>query len=618
MGELPAARRFVAAQRAVTALAVAKALDIWGDRPPADFDAWLAAHADLLVALVVDAQAQAVEQAADYVGVALDAQGGDVAPQAHVDAGQLVGVAGDGRPLRSLMQGAVITARAAIARTADPGDPRFWRHGWAESGAAALVTRVQTSIADAGRVATGLGIIARPDVAYTRVLVGSSCSRCAILAGRVYRSRDAFDRHPRCDCRHVPRHLADLADDAALDVHAFFESLSPAEQDRTFTVAGAQAIRDGADPAQVVNARRGAAGLQPAAGGQMVETTTEGMTKRGIAFKVISRGDPVREAQIKAGKRPRLMPETIYQIADSREEAIELLRRNGYMGLPPFTAAPISKAIPKPATPKSMKPTPTVAVAKPAATKPAVTKPAKKKPARKKPARKKPVAPVLAPLTFGSDQEARKWFARVWPPRSSYPPDVADEYEVYSTNIGYQTINGALRQVKGDISKLHDPSLVLQDWQGNPMGVTPAEMLERVGRMDAGMLQAPAVPDTIAVARGTRWHEFQQLGIASEHDDLSGLVGQEYIGYSYTSASVSVDAAMIDMPVQMKITVPPGARAVYMAGDEHYDGALSSLPMENEILLDRNTKFVVDEVKKLPPVVPGDPPSWQVWARVVV
>lgn len=264
------ARRYYSEQRRLTARALDASASLWGELPPADFDVWFADHEAELVGIITSAQGAVVDQSLDYVGGALTSSGGDVAPDFDVDASQLVGVAGDGRPLGSLLYGAVIHARSAIAAYPDEKDrrsPAVQRRAWAEQGIAALITRTQTAIADAGRVAAGLGIIARPGVGYVRMLAGSSCSRCAVLAGRVYHSSIAFDRHPGCDCRHVPRHAADeSADLAALDVRAYFDSLSTSDQDKKFTKAGAQAIRDGADPAQVVNARRGAAGLQSASG----------------------------------------------------------------------------------------------------------------------------------------------------------------------------------------------------------------------------------------------------------------------------------------------------------------------------------------------------------------
>lgn len=103
----------------------------------------------------------------------------------------------------------------------------------------------------------------------------------------------------------------DRSDDLRTDPNAYFKSLSRAEQDKVFTKAGAQAIRDGADISQVVNIRR-KGGLYTAGGRKY---TRESTTKRGVV-----------------PKKQRLTPEQIYKdAAGDREAAITLLRQNGYL-----------------------------------------------------------------------------------------------------------------------------------------------------------------------------------------------------------------------------------------------------------------------------------------------
>jgi hypothetical protein len=139
------------------------------------------------------------------------------------------------------------------------------------------------------------------------MVVGGTCDRCLILAGRVYRWNAGFQRHPRCDCRHIPA-TEDVAGDLTTDPKAAFEAMPAAEQERVFGKAGAEAIRDGADMARVVNARRG----MYTAGGRLF--TREATTRRGT------------------GRRVRLMPEQIYREAEgNRGEAIRLLRLHGYI-----------------------------------------------------------------------------------------------------------------------------------------------------------------------------------------------------------------------------------------------------------------------------------------------
>lgn len=97
------------------------------------------------------------------------------------------------------------------------------------------------------------------------------------------------------------------------------------------------AIDDGADINQVVNASRGMQTVNFA--GRRLRVTTEGTTARGLAFRALSsRGTTTRNylgangsVTRNVARAPRLSPEAIYRIADSRGEAIRLLRINGYI-----------------------------------------------------------------------------------------------------------------------------------------------------------------------------------------------------------------------------------------------------------------------------------------------
>lgn len=170
---------------------------------------------------------------------------------------------------------------------------------------------VATQLADLARQAAGIAVTSRPRIGFIRIVGPGACARCVILAGRFYRWNDGFLRHPNCGCEHVST-LEATAEDLAQNPYEFFESLSEAEQDRTFTKAGAEAIRDGADISQVVNARRG-----------MTENgmfTTEGMTRRGYAGQLLG----------KDGQR--LTPEAIYaQAGGDRAKAVQGLVDNGYI-----------------------------------------------------------------------------------------------------------------------------------------------------------------------------------------------------------------------------------------------------------------------------------------------
>jgi hypothetical protein len=252
------------------------------------------------LAVVSSAQGIAATSSEAYVDAALRAQGGTTEAAARVTATSVVGVASDGRGLASLLEQPSITALTAIKGGATV--PRSLMAGRLE-----LDMIVRTQVADAGRVADGVALTVRPRVGYVRMVSAGACSRCIVLAGKHYGWNAGFLRHPNCHCRHIPA-AEDAAGDLRTDPRKVFDAMSQAEQDRVFTAAGAQALRDGADMGRVVNARRG----MYTAGGHRL--TTEATTRRGT------------------GKRIRLMPEQIYAEAEGdRDEAIRLLRLHGFI-----------------------------------------------------------------------------------------------------------------------------------------------------------------------------------------------------------------------------------------------------------------------------------------------
>lgn len=251
-------------------------------------------------------QLAAARDAVDSVPRMLREQGIRDDPAGTVDITTLAGQASDARPLDTLFM---------QAETASQFD-----------------MMVATQLQDVARVAASIAIAARPTVTgYVRMLNPPSCSRCAILAGKFFRWNAGFERHPRCDCRHIPSSEA-LAGDLTTDPKAYFNSLSEAEQQRVFTNTGAKAIRDGADPTQVVNARRNMASVGDdylvARGGKVRggsgagPAPTEGPDLLGF----------LRDAGSGVATGPgRMSPEGIYSVATSRAEAISLLRANGYL-----------------------------------------------------------------------------------------------------------------------------------------------------------------------------------------------------------------------------------------------------------------------------------------------
>lgn len=253
-----------------------------------------------------------------YVAATMTAWGAAPDPGGSLRAAAFAGIAADGRDLNTLLYLPVITTKQGIAAGLSDQDAMT-------AGLQQLLTMATSEVADAGRAATGVSITADRAVrGYVRVLSPPSCSRCVLLAGKEYGWNKGFQRHPHCDCVHLPVTRYQRGN-PAMDPGDYFHSLSHREQDRIFTIAGARAIRDGADIGQIVNARRG---MYPVGTGSgRLLATHEGMTKRGLAAKRLKR----LEAEGRAPARARLMPEAIYQLASDRDEAIRLLYRYGYL-----------------------------------------------------------------------------------------------------------------------------------------------------------------------------------------------------------------------------------------------------------------------------------------------
>jgi hypothetical protein len=152
---------------------------------------------------------------------------------------------------------------------------------------------VASLVQDAGNAAEQVSVATRPEIGWTRMLTPPSCSRCVVLAGRIYRYSDGFMRHPQDDCVTIPVAEGDetyTADPVELLKAGQVTGLSKADQ---------QAILDGADFGQVVNSRR-------------------------IASQLTEAGHTLTR-----GGRPT--PAGIYRLASDRAEALALLQRYRYI-----------------------------------------------------------------------------------------------------------------------------------------------------------------------------------------------------------------------------------------------------------------------------------------------
>lgn len=295
-------------------------------------ESWQYAVSAGLVGSMTAGQGEAAAHSDAYLAAVMAADGLTSDPSGRVDPVAFAGVAADGRPLKSLVYESVLEAKWLVEEV-----------GAAEvdamiGGLERLLRAVSTEVADAGRTATGAAIAGNRTInGYLRVVNPPACARCIILAGKEYGWNAGFQRHPKCDCVHMPAKLIKRSrhHPGAFDSQAYFKGLSPAEQNRIFTNKGAQAIRDGANISSVVNARRGM--YTADVYGRSVRATRDSATRRGAWFRA-ERQRAIQRGLIPQSGRgfrltsPRLRPEEIYRLAaGDRSQAIAMLHRFGYM-----------------------------------------------------------------------------------------------------------------------------------------------------------------------------------------------------------------------------------------------------------------------------------------------
>lgn len=312
---------------------------LWKRLAAVDLSAsWLQGLGAAMVRAVSAGQLVAASTGQPYIEamVRMDGLSSDYLEQAaRVDARSFSGVAADGRTLDSLLYLPVVRTKTLIGNGLTVQEAML-------AGQAQLLRMAASEVADAGRGAAGVAMVANRSVTgYVRTVRSGACARCAILAGRWYRWNADFQRHKRCQCYGTPategrpgRHTNPMS---------FFKGLSRAEQDRRFTIGGAEAIRNGADIYKVVNAGRSTVTLD--AYGKKVVATLEGTTRRGEFYQQMR-----REAEQRTGQRfargradveqgrprfqlrtPRLTPGEILRLSEDRDELIRMLKRFGYL-----------------------------------------------------------------------------------------------------------------------------------------------------------------------------------------------------------------------------------------------------------------------------------------------
>ncbi len=343
----------------ISDVATARGLRLWQNMDYNALDASWARVSPQIVAQSTNAQARSVSGADKFTSAISDEYGFE-SENARIIPQAFVGVDGSGRPLESLLHGAVTTTKQAVGAG-------LGAHQAMEAGANYLALMIKTALADIGRSGDMVSSVGKGYTRYIRVVEPGACSRCIVLAGSD--RFKPFKRHPACKCTTQPITDEDYDASAAHSPSGVFERMSETDQDRAFGRAGAQAIRDGADVGQVVSARRGANYLPPASqmpskaqwnrmqkttigrrpDGKPVQvyTTTEGTSARG-AF---GRQQAATNASLRArgvpygdSRRQRLMPESIAELAgDNAELRKAFLRDAGYLEYRPTPSSTIAE-----------------------------------------------------------------------------------------------------------------------------------------------------------------------------------------------------------------------------------------------------------------------------------
>lgn len=320
--------------RSISNQAVLRVIRAWRQNRSDDFNqAYANAYAPMLSALD-----SAQQDVADYmVGTTPDVMqslgsrnlGSE---EFAFDTSRLVGWAGNGQNTFDNLWSSVLLGKQSIA----DGVSTNMALTIIEN---SLALRSRTILADTARASSLLSAKSHSFTAhYVRMLTPPSCGRCAILAG-MPSGRKAFERHPHCDCvaawstdeRSLAKHYANATD--------YLNSLSSQDLAKTLgSQANAQAWKDGADLNQLVNAYRRSGSVRPAQlYGRTIKYTSEGTTKRGWAYSRMKQAGYVK-GHVKYGSkywradRPRLMPESIYQVAGSdHAKAMRLLDNYGWL-----------------------------------------------------------------------------------------------------------------------------------------------------------------------------------------------------------------------------------------------------------------------------------------------
>ena len=344
------ARAYYADTSVLNRQAVALIARMWSAIDPGNIGASWEAQLPAATSALIAAQTVAAELADPYLTAALNDAS---TPHRDVDVSGMIGPGADG-----LLYQPVFEAKRAIGNG-------FGQQLALQAAGTKLATYVHTATADTGRLAVATGMTARPHATgYYRMLSPPSCSRCAILAGRHFAWNSGFQRHPHCDCVHIPVQESD--DRLEFDARRSIEAGQVTGLSEAMTKA---IVEHGANPAQVVNAqsgmyeigqfsattvsttRRSVAGarilardIDRAFGIDVSKQTYTNFAidrqavaqyaelfRRGKKYTRITRNGRVQTYAYRFARTPRPTPQQIIVSAGSRSEATRLLTNYGYI-----------------------------------------------------------------------------------------------------------------------------------------------------------------------------------------------------------------------------------------------------------------------------------------------
>lgn len=286
--------------------------------------------APVLFSLVDAAQTETAGEAFEATPAIMESLDGYSTPAAYTsDPKRFAGVNGDGMTMMDTLWGAVVEGKRLIEGGSTLS---VALHGIEVT----LVMRTRTALADTQRNAAA--IAGRSHDYYAgpvRCLTPPSCGRCVVLAGKPS-GPVAFERHPNCDC--TVCYASDPPEGCYADANSYLNDLDDEQLAHVLgSRANMRAWQDGADLNQLINAYRHKGDVRAAqVYNRHIKYTIEGTTKRGWAAWRMKNAGYAKEFKKNGGfytrvDRPRLMPETIYQIAKSPEDARRLLYNYGWI-----------------------------------------------------------------------------------------------------------------------------------------------------------------------------------------------------------------------------------------------------------------------------------------------